>query len=67
MNIQLMDSIAFLAYIAKYISKPEPSGLLHDDAGLREREKVTHGERFLNGRIVYAKDKRHPALHPTHI
>ena len=32
MNIQRVDDVIFLAYIAKYICKPEPHGFLGDTA-----------------------------------
>ena len=52
MNIQRMDDAVFLSYIAKYITKPEPNGILADTDELRARENMSDAERFLNCRIV---------------
>ena len=52
MNIQRVDDAVFLSYIAKYITKPEPHGILADTEELRAREKMSDAERFLNCRIV---------------
>ena len=52
MNIQRVEDAVFLAYIAKYITKPEPNGILADTDELRTRENMSDAERFLNCRIV---------------
>ena len=52
MNIQRVDDVIFLAYIAKYITKPEPHGFLSDTAELRERDEMSDRERFLCARVV---------------
>ena len=52
MNIQRVEDAVFLAYIAKYITKPEPNGILADTDELRARENMSDAERFLNCRIV---------------
>lgn len=42
------------------MTKPEPTGLLHDDANLRHREdRADQGERFLNGRVVGMPEAAH--------
>ena len=58
MNIQRMDDAVFLSYIAKYITKPEPNGILADTDELRARENMSDAERFLNCRIrgVFARN-----------
>jgi hypothetical protein len=44
----------------RYVTKPEPTGLLHDDANLRHREdRADQGERFLNGRVVGMPEAAH--------
>jgi|SouAtlMetagenome_1021521.scaffolds.fasta_scaffold365258_1 hypothetical protein len=35
MNIQRVDDAVFLAYIAKYVTKPEPHGFMSDTSELR--------------------------------
>ena len=45
MNIQRVDDAVFLAYIAKYITKPEPNGILADTDELRARENMSDAER----------------------
>jgi len=50
MNIQYCDTTCFLAYIAKYITKPEPHGFFRDTAILREREQLSKKARVLNAR-----------------
>ena len=52
MNIQRVDDAVFLSYIAKYITKPEPHGILTDTEELRARDNMSDAERFLNARIV---------------
>ena len=52
MNIQRVDDVVFLAYIAKYMTKPEPHGFLSDTAQLRAREEMSDRERFLHARVV---------------
>lgn len=52
MNIQRVDDVIFLAYIAKYICKPEPHGYLGDTAELQAREEMSESQRFLNARVV---------------
>ena len=52
MNIQRVDDVIFLAYIAKYICKPEPHGFLGDTAELQAREEMSESQRFLNARVV---------------
>ena len=52
MNIQRVDDVIFLAYIAKYITKPEPHGFLSDTAELRARDEMSDRERFLCARVV---------------
>ena len=52
MNIQRVDDAVFLSYIAKYMTKPEPHGILADTEELRARENMSDAERFLNCRVV---------------
>ena len=52
MNVQLVNDTIFLAYVAKYIAKPEPIGIIKDNEELRKREKASANERFLNCRLV---------------
>ena len=46
MNIQRVDDAVFLAYIAKYITKPErePHGILADTGELRARDNMSDAE-----------------------
>ena len=48
MNVHRVDGTVFLAYIAKYITKPELHGSMADTSELRAREKISDCERFLN-------------------
>ena len=41
MNIQFCTTAGFLAYISKYVTKPEPSATLPDSAALRYRENAS--------------------------
>ena len=52
MNIQRVTDAVFLAYIAKYITKPEPHGFMSDTSELRAREEMSDCKRFLNARVV---------------
>ena len=73
MNIQRVDDAVFLSYIAKYITKPEPHGILTDTEELRARDNMSDAERFLNARMVgmpeachrtwgfHMKASRHPS------
>ena len=55
-NIQFCTTAAFLSYIAKYVTKPEPYGVLQDTDALREREMLSPKARFLTARIVGAPE-----------
>ena len=61
MNIQRVDDAVFLAYIAKYVTKPEPHGFMSDTSELRAREEMSDGERFLNARVVGMPEAVHRA------
>ena len=53
MNVQYCTTAGFLSYIAKYVTKPEPHGVITDTAGLRQRGNNESAQmRFLNARIV---------------
>ena len=57
MNIQFCTTAGFLSYIAKYVTKAEPHGLIGDAAGLRARDNRTSAQmRYLNARIVGAPE-----------
>ena len=60
-NIQRVDDAVFLAYIAKYVTKPEPHGFMSDTCELRAREEMSDGERFLNARVVGMPEAVHRA------
>lgn len=59
MNIQRVDSVTFLGYIAKYICKPEPNGFFKDTSELRERDDMPPAERFLNACVVAMPEAVH--------
>jgi len=51
-NVQYVTSAAFLGYIAKYVTKAEPHGLIGDTDALRKRENISGQQRWLQGRII---------------
>jgi len=57
MNIQYVPSGAFLAYIAKYVAKPEPSGRIHVPHDVwRHNKEMPRQLHFLQSRIVGAPE-----------
>ena len=57
MNEQYCTSAGFLSYIAKYVCKIEPHGLIQDSDDLRNRENNASPQmRFLDARIVGAPE-----------
>ena len=56
MNVQYLTNTAFLSYIAKYVAKPEPSGLVVDTEALRARDRQSTQQNFLLGRCVRAPE-----------
>ena len=55
MNVQYCTSAGFLGYIAKYVTKPEPAGVVAETDDTRARH-ARRGERFLNARKVGAPE-----------
>ena len=55
MNIQLCKTSGFISYIAKYITKPEPYGIVRNTEALSARCD-SHIDRFLNARKVGAPE-----------
>jgi len=57
MNIQYVPCGSFLAYIAKYVAKPEPSGRIHVPHGVcQHNREVPRQLHFLQNRIVGAPE-----------
>ena len=57
MNMQYCTTAGFLSYIAKYVCKPEPHGIIGDSGALRARNgDVSPQMHFLNARIVGAPE-----------
>ena len=57
MNIQYCTAASFLSYIAKYVPKPETSGMVADNEALRARDnRSARMVRYLNARKVGAPE-----------
>ena len=55
-NFAFCTTAGWLGYIAKYISKAEPSGMVGDTDALRTREQMSAQQRFLNARKIAAPE-----------